>query len=168
MPGQTIGLVMPNGFAGSYARQPDMIIDAHSLGGSAAVNFGAALAYSAGKVVPVSDTTTAADFVGIAAKEIKSALNYLDQSAGQYAPGEAVSVFKRGCINVLCNVGTPALGGDVYLRVKANAAIPAGVVGGFEASADGANTIKLINCQWRGAADPNKVAEVCLLTRNRA
>jgi hypothetical protein len=83
MSGKTIGRVMPNGFAGSYARQPDMIIDAHPLGGSAAVNFGAALVYSAGKVVPAGAATTAADFAGIAAKEIKSALNYLDQSTGR-------------------------------------------------------------------------------------
>lgn len=168
MPGQTIGLVMPNGYAGSYARQPDMIIDTHPLGGSANVPFGTPLVYSGGKVVAAGAATTAADFVGIAAREIKSAVSYIDQSVGQYVPNEPVSVFKRGCINVVCNVGSPAVGGAVYLRIAANGSIPTGVVGGLEAAADGSNTVLLTSCQWHGPADPNKVAELCLLTRNKA
>lgn len=169
MPGQNIGLTMPHGFAGSYARQPDLIVDSHHLGGSDQVVFGTALVYNTtGDVVPVSDANTAADFVGIAAREIKSAVNYHDQNVGCYVPGDAVSVLKRGCVNVICNVGVPKLGGNVYLRVKKNDAIPTGVVGGLEANADGDNTVLLTCCQWRGGSDANKVAEMRLLTCNRA
>lgn len=163
MPGQNIGLTMPNGFPGSYTRQPDMIVDTHPLGSTANVEFGTPLVYSGNTVVPFGAGGTAATFVGIAAREIKSA-----QNKGEFAPNEAVPAFKRGCINVLCSVGTPALNGDVYIRTVANAAIPTGVIGGFEAAADGTNSVKLTNCKWHGTADANGVAEIRILTCNNA
>lgn len=122
MKGQVIGKNMTHGYAGDYARQPDMIVDTHPLGGSDAVVFGTPLVYDNNEnVVAFGASGTAADFVGVASREFKSATSFLAQSAGEYRPNEAVSVFKRGCINVLCNVGTPKLGGKVYIRtVKMN------------------------------------------------
>jgi len=153
---------MPHGFAGGYARQPDMIVSTRPAGTQ--IVFGAPLKYDAsGRVVPL-EAGEAAAFVGIAAREIKSALNYLDQNTGAYAENEAVPVFQRGAVNVLCRKGTPKLGGAVYVRVKANESFPTAAVGGFEAEADGANTIQLTNCQWAGSADANKVAELRILT----
>ena len=113
---------------------------------------------------------TAAKFVGVAGFEIKSALSYLDQGAGQYAPSEPVSVFQRGSINVKCSKGTPAVGGPVYIRVKANEAAPTAPVGGFEAEADetSSNTVQLTNCQWGGPADANGIAELVILTKLNA
>ena len=123
---QTIGKAMPHGFAGSYARQPDMIVGARPAGGTVPILFGAPLKYdAAGAVVPMGEGDTADVFAGIASREIKSSLNYLDQSAGSYAPGEAVSVFQRGCINVRCQKGTPKLGGAVYVRLAADEENPA-------------------------------------------
>lgn len=166
---QNIGAAMPHGFAGSYARQPDMIVNTRPAGGGEQIAFGAALKYDDnGAVVPMGKGGTAGLFVGIAAREVKSSLNYLDQGVGTYAPGEAVSVFQRGAINVKCRNGTPKLGGKVYLRVAANASIPTGVVGGFEASADGDNTVELACCQWAGPADANGIAELRILTMNNA
>ena len=165
---QTIGTAMPHGFAGSYAQQPDMIVDTHPLGGDTFVLFGTPLVYSGSAVVPMGAAATAEQFVGVASREIKSSLTYLDQNAGQYAPKDPVSVFKRGVVNVICQKGTPALAGAVYVRVTANAAYPTAVVGGFEAEADGNNAVKLTNCQWSGAADANKVAALRILTLNNA
>ena len=165
---QNIGTTMPHGFAGSYARQPDMIVNTRPAGGTAQIAFGAALKYDGGSVVPMGAGDTADQFVGVAAREVKSVLNYLEQGAGAYAPGEAVPVFQRGSINVKCGVGTPQLGGDVYVRVAANTAVPTGAVGGFEAQADAANTAKLENCQWAGPADANGIAELRILTMNNA
>ena len=166
MRGQVIGKTMPFGFAGSYSRQPDMVVDSHPLAGDAAVAFGQAVVYgTSGTVAPVGENTTAADFVGVAAREVKTATNYLDQSAGAYNPGEVVSVFKRGRINVLCQNGSPAFGGDVYVRVKLNkSSYPNAVVGGFEAAADSSNSVKLTNAKWRGPADANGVAELSILS----
>lgn len=168
---QNIGATMPHGFAGSYARQPDMIIDTRPAGGAQQTVFGAPLKYDAGgAVMTMGEGDTAAQFVGVAAREVKSALNYLDQGAGAYAPGEAVPVFMRGCINVKCQNGTPTLGGKVYVRVAANEAIPTAAVGGFEAAADAtaANTVELTHCRWAGPADANGIAELRILTLNNA
>lgn len=166
---QIIGKTMDHGYAGSYSRQPDMIVNTRPAGGTENIPFGAALMYGDnGAVVPMGAGATAEKFVGVAAREIKSSLNYLEQSPGAYYPTEPVPVFQRGAISVKCNVGTPALGGDVYVRIAANDAIPTGVVGGFEAAADGDNTVKLTNCQWAGPADANGIAELRILTMNNA
>lgn len=168
---QRIGKEMPHGFAGCYARQPDMIVNTRPAGGAAAIPFGQALKYDAGgNVIPMGAASTAGQFVGVAGCEIKSALTYLDQSAGAYAVGEPVSVFQRGSVNVKCNNGTPKAGGKVYVRVTANSALPGAPVGGFEAVADStaANTVELSNCQWGGSADANGVAELVILTRLNA
>jgi len=172
MPAQNIGKYMNHGFAGAYARQPDMIVETHPLGGSAPLIFGGAVAYGtgadAGKVVPVGTDMTADQFIGVAVREIKSAVTWPEQNVGYYLPNEAVPVMKRGCVNVHCAVGTPALGGKVYVRIAANESIPTGVVGGFEAQADGANTVELPNCRWHGGADPNGIAEIRILSCNNA
>lgn len=164
---QTIGQTMPHGYAGSYARQPDMIVNTRPAG--AEITFGAALKYDeSGAVAPMDAGDTAENFVGVASREVKSALSYLEQNAGSYAAGEAVPVFQRGTINVKCAVGTPKLGGKVYVRIAANESIPTGEAGGFEAAADGGNTVELANCQWAGSADANGVAELRILTMNNA
>ena len=54
----------------------------------------------------------------------------------------------------------------MYVRIKANTSVANGVVGGFEAAADGDNTIEIPNMRWTsGAMDANRVCEVTLLTR---
>ena len=164
---QTIGGAMPHGFTGSYARQPDMIVNTRPAGGAAQIPFGAPLKYDGkGAVVPMGAGDTADAFAGVAAREIKSSLNYLAQDAGGYAPGEAVSVFQRGSVNVLCQNGVPKLGGAVYGRVTADDRVPTALVGGFEAveASTAADSVKLTNCQWAGPPDANGVAELRILT----
>ena len=163
---QNIGLNMDHGQAGSYARQPDMIINTRPAGGEIA--FGLALTYDAEKNVAVFGSQSDNKFIGVAAREIKSALNYLAQGVGAYAEGEPVPVFMRGSINVKCQRSTPSLGGAVYVRTAANEAYPGCVVGGFEAEADSGKTVMLGNCQWAGPADANGVAELRILTLNNA
>lgn len=167
MRGQTIGKTMTHGYAGSYSRQPDSVIDTHPLAGASNVPFGLAVVRdttNAQAVVLPGDGTTAAQFLGVAVREIKSATDYLNQDLGQYIPGDAVPVMKRGCVNVKCQKGTPTVGGAVYLRVKANASYEDAVVGGFEAEADSTNTVQLSNCQWKGIADANGIAEMRIMT----
>ena len=167
---QVIGKEMPHGFAGCYARQPDMIVETRPAGGEAVIPFGAPLVYDTTKpaVVAAGATFAAANFVGVAGCEIKSALTYLDQQAGQYAPGDAVSVFQRGSINVKCYDGTPALGGTVYVRTGTSETYTTGVVGGFSANNESGKTVALTNCQWGGPADANGIAELVILTRAKA
>lgn len=162
MTNQVIGKTMFHGYAGSYSRQPDTIIDTECAAG--AIPFGAGVVYDASHNVKVpASTNTAANFVGVALRETKSATNFLSQNVGAYAQYEAVPIIKRGCVNVICTRGTAAADGDVYLRVAANASYPNSPVGGFEASADSTNSVKLTNVKWKGAADANGVAEIRIL-----
>lgn len=166
---QVIGKEMPHGFAGCYARQPDMIVETRPAGGEAPIPFGAPLVYDATKpaVVAAGAGFTAAAFAGVAGAEIKTALTYLTQQEGQYAPGEPVSVFQRGSINVKA-YGTPALGGTVYVRTAASGTYTTEPVGAFTATNESGSTVALTNCQWGGPADANGIAELVILTRANA
>ena len=155
---QTIGLNMSHGFAGSYARQPDMIVNTAPLGGTTVIPFGTPLVRGEnGAVLPMGTGNTGGQFIGVAGREVKSPAEFFNQNVGQYAPEEPVSVFQRGCINVKCQKGSPSIDGTVYVRVAASGSY---VVGGFEAEADGTNTVALSNAQWNGPADNRGVAEL--------
>lgn len=155
---QTIGLNMSHGFSGSYARQPDMIVNTAPLGGTEIIPFGTPLVRGEnGAVLPMGTGNTGNQFIGVAGREVKSPAEFFNQNVGQYAPEEPVSVFQRGCINIKCQKGSPSIDGTVYVRVTASSNY---VVGGFEAEADGANTVALSNAQWNGPADNHGVAEL--------
>ena len=171
MSGKAIGISMNYGFPGTYARTPDDIVTSRQLKeGSDAVPFGACLmANSDNTYSPVDSTFTADKFGGIALRVVKQAVSYEDQNQTGYNAGEMVSSINRGAVVVTCNSGTPTAGGKVYVRIKANASVVGGVVGGFEAAADGENTVELTNLQWtNGYVDANGVAEVTILNRVNA
>jgi hypothetical protein len=118
--------------------------------------------------IAAGGTFTAAKFCGIACREVKQELVYLEQSTGfgVYQPGEFADVLLKGTVPVVVNVGTPTAGGTVYVRIAANGGIPDGVVGGIEAAADGSNTVALTNAKFTtGDQDENNVAEVTILYR---
>lgn len=166
---QVLGTDMPHGFAGCYARQPDMIVTTRPAGGTANIPFGAPLIYDSSKnVIQADATATAETFVGVAAAEIKSSLDYLNPGTGAFAPGEAVGVFQRGSINVKCYDGSPALGGAVYVRIAESDTYENSPVGTFSATNESTKTVALTNCYWGGPADANGIAELVLLTRNLA
>jgi len=169
MPGFAVGKALNLGYPGSVSRSADAIITNRLVRETDTenINFGDA-------VVLNSDNTyskfgsggTAATFAGIAVREVKQSTDYF-AAQGFYRPGEPCDVIVRGSVTVFCNVGTPTAGGDVYVRVAENPAVPDGVVGGFEAAADGANTVKLPGVKWKtDKIDANKVAEVTILQRN--
>lgn len=155
---QSIGSVMSFGFAGSYSRQPDMVVTTAPLEGSVDILFGTPLVRgSDGAVRAMGSGSTGAQFVGVAGREVKSATGYLAQSTGRYVPNDPVSVFQRGTICVHCQKGAPSMDGPVYVRVVKSGAYE---VGGFEAEADGENSVVLPNAMWNGPKDGNGVAEL--------
>jgi len=89
---------------------------------------------------------------------------------GFYAPGNEADVATVGTVNVQINNGTPpGAGSPVYVRKVLNGAIPAGVVGGFEAVADSTNTVALTNVVFKtGIIGPDGTAQVCILARQMA
>lgn len=171
MSGKAIGISMNYGFPGTYARTPDDIVTSRQLKeGSASVPFGACLmANDDNTYSPVGEGFTAAKFGGVALRVVKQAISYAQQAETAYNTLDMVNALNRGAVVVNCNNGTPTAGGAVYVRIKENASVVGGVVGGFEAAADGENTVLLTNVQWtNGYVDANGVAEITILTRANA
>jgi hypothetical protein len=157
MSGKTIGASLNHGFAGSYARHPEQIISTRPSGQADDIPFGAPLSKGTDGAAIVFDgaSAVASDFIGVASKEVKSALSYPHQE-GVYAEGEPVSVFQRGSINVLCAGGTPAINDPVYIEGS-----------DFTAASSG-TTVPLTIAQWGGPKDANGIAELVLLVRANA
>jgi hypothetical protein len=168
MPGKAIGKSLNNGFAGNFARNPDLIAVTRPNNSATPILFGSALMYDAvGGVTKIDGTFTFDKFVGIAGSAVKSAFNYIEQGerGGEYAPKEPVTVVQRGSISVICANGTPAVGGAVYIRKVADGTK---AIGDIEAVSDSTKSILITNAQWGSDADTNGIAELVLLTRNRA
>lgn len=164
MSGKVIGLNMNHGFAGSYARQPDLIVNTHpNVESTANIPFGHALMVGTGGVQLPTASITAADFAGVAGRQVQTQLSYTNQNGpGEYKPNDPVACFQRGRINVECKVGTPALNGPVYIAIStANS----NVVGDFTATVGTLNTdtILLPNCKWGGTKDANNIVELVIL-----
>lgn len=172
MPGAVVGKTLNYGYPGQVSRSADAIIenrfvkssDTNSIGFGAPVVLNSDNTYSA-----FLASGTAATFAGIAVREVKTNQTYVTNATGSYSPGNPCDVLERGSVMVQVNNGTPTANGTVYVRIALNGTIPAGVIGGFEATADGANTIALTNVKFKtGLMDANNVAEVAILTRNMA
>jgi hypothetical protein len=123
-----------------------------------------------------SGTVTAATPIGIAVSNVNINPTYNTQGTdgvntpgGVYLPGTIMDGLVQGTINVSCNNGTPTAGGNVYIRTVLNGAIPAGVVGGLEAQADGSNSVLYPNFKWKtGFLETDLTAQVTILQRTIA
>lgn len=172
MPGKVIETSFNNGFSGHYAEQPDMVIKTFKNAGDTSIAFGTPVFSVSSGVAAIGATgltAMSAAFKGVAASSIKSALFYPDQSVGAYLPEQVLPVFERGAVSVeVHNVGVnpPVIDGNVYVRIANGTA--ANPVGGFEAAADSANTIKIDNTTWGTTADVNGIAELVIKTRNNS
>lgn len=174
MPGRAIGKELNLGYAGTVSRSVDTIITPKIVKSVIVSDKETEPQILFGDPVILNDDNTysrfgavgtASNFVGIAVREIKQAVDYYT-GMGAYLPNEVCDVLNRGSITVFCNNGTPKAGGKVYIRTKENVATPNGVVGQFEAVADGTNTVEIPNLKWTtGKLDANKIAEVTILTR---
>jgi hypothetical protein len=163
------------GFPGTFARNGDCIITnrIRYASDTGTLAFGdPVLLRSDNTFTKMQAGGTMAAFAGVAVREVKQfTTSFTAQSNGSYAPGDPTDVIERGPVSVVCNVGTPVAGGAVYVRITANGAIPAGVVGGFEYRTDDddddGKCILITNAKWAtGLIDANKVAELTLLSRN--
>lgn len=167
MPGKVIGIQFNNGYPGTISRLGDEISRTRPLKeGTADLYFGDPVIQNTdGTFQKFGAGNTAAQFAGVAMRRIKSATQYSNQNRGFYTDQEPVDALLRGGVTVNVNVGNPNVGGSVYIRVAANAGVPAGVIGGFETAADSTNTILLTNAKWSTTKDANGVAELTILTR---
>ncbi len=173
MPGTVIGKIMNFGYPGNISRSVDAIVDNRILKSSLVGGVEQNTPVAFGEPVILNPDNTYSRFgatgtmtsiSGIAVREVKQSTSY-SSAIGQYNPGEGMDVLVRGTATVLCNNGTPTAGGNVYVRIAANTSFPNGIVGQFEAAADGTNTILITNMKWTtGQVDSNGVAEVTITT----
>ena len=165
MPGRVIGTSLNIGYPGTPSRSADSIIQNRIA--DAVIAFGQAVILKrTNKWSTVTDSTVAADIAGIAVREVVQANTFDPQSNPDYVANAPCDVMVRGNCTVKCQRGTPTAGAAVYVRIKANSTYQTAVVGGFEASADGSNTIQVPNIEWTtGSVDANGVAEVTIKTR---
>ena len=158
--GQTIPVLGPNnGFPGAISRFGDRIVKARQFvpyNTNNVLNFGDPTVIipnnSGGYYTSVADliansvtnlTTLAANFAGIAVREVKTQIsnqgsaNYGQgtpgiQSLGNYVNLQMAEALERGAATINLSVGAPNAGAQIYTRILANGAVPAGTVGDWE------------------------------------
>lgn len=166
MPGKVIQEKLNYGYPGSISRSNDAIVINRRVKDKP-IPFGApTIMNSDNSFSALGESHTADDFVGVAVREVKQTADYYNPT-GVYYENEPADVITKGSVMVVINSGDPSARGKVYVRVAENESAPGGVIGGFEATADGDNTIELKNVIFTtGEMDSNKVAEITILTRN--
>lgn len=186
MPGTVIGKTLNLGYAGKISRNPGNLISARAvksiLNGSGVetlqtIGFGDPVVLNTdntysrfGDSGTGVSAATAANFAGVAVAEVKQMTTYATNAAGSYLPNQACDVIQIGSVTVVCSEGTPAAGGAVYIVTVAGTTSP---VGAYVATATpagaGATAVQITNAQWTtGKVDANGIAEITLLTRNKA
>jgi hypothetical protein len=179
MPSKAIGTSLNYGFPGEFARNGDFVAKSRFvfLTDTVGPNFGDIAVLnsdtqggtwsSVQAAIARSVTVTAAMLAGVFLRNVKQYTDYNNQNGIMgYLPGQPADVCERGSGSVVCNVGTPAAGGQVYVRIALNGAFPAGTIGGIEAAADGSNTLLWTNVSFHtGLKDVNNVTEITIKTR---
>lgn len=172
-----IGKTLNLGYPGTISRLADAIIENRPVDVSATggIAFGAPVVLNGtnNSYQPFGGSNVAADFAGIAVREVKQGTNYLSPNgAASYAAQQPCDVVQRGSVTVTCTEGTPTAGGTVYVvTVAGTGAVSA--VGNFIAQATPAGTgsaaVALTGVQWKtGAKDANNTAELTILSRPKA
>lgn len=169
MPGTTIGISMPFGYAGQASRHGDEVSRTRPVAkDSLDIPFGAPVTQGEdGAVSLFNEKSKAEDFAGIAMRKVKAAKIYPYQNFGYYTAGEPCDVLQRGGISVICAWGTPKIGAKVYVRTKVvKGTSPDGSkVGDLGAIDEAGSCVPLEGVKWSSGLDERKVAELTLVTR---
>lgn len=151
----------PAGVPGDVTRLQNSIVEPILLG-EAFTAFGVPykLDASTGKAMMIDASDAATVFKGVLSRSVPSIGGNFNQGLNDAIPNADSSQggMVEGYINVLCPVGTPVKGGIVYMRVVA---ATGKLVGDFEATADGANSVVLAGVEWASnGKDANNIAEL--------
>ncbi|HIT70256.1 MAG TPA: hypothetical protein IAC36_10180 [Candidatus Aphodomonas merdavium] len=164
MAGYVIGKELPGGFAGSVSRSRDAVIECFAAKGEGRIGFGdPVLLNEDGTVSAFSQTADAANFAGIAVREVKQAAD--DSGEAWYQESEPVDVLVRGSICVHVVSGTPVAGGAVYVRTGTGEEHEAGQIVAAASETEG-ETLQLPNAVFAtSGVDAGGIAEITLLHR---
>ncbi|HDV6327453.1 TPA: hypothetical protein RJR39_003546 [Burkholderia cenocepacia] len=156
---------MPAGFAGDLQRAEVATIEPQQIDSAAPPTvFGVAVKLVNGKIQPINNAAdTAALVYGVNLRPYPIQGNGTDPLGTSTPPTSGVTdVLKRGYVNVALGGTTAATkGGTVYLRVAAAAA--GKPLGGFEAAADGTNTVAMpASWYFTGPGDTYGITEIAV------
>ena len=151
---------MPAGFPGQVSRDPINTVIEMTLFDSTNLpaGFGLPVKTVSGKMQGIQSGDTAALVTGFCVRP------YPFQSTGN-AYGNVAPVANGGCNRLregyfmgVCQYGTPAEDGTVYVRVDTGG--HGGTVGGLEATSDTTHNSAITGARWTGNADASNNAEV--------
>ncbi|VVD29167.1 structural cement protein Gp24 [Paraburkholderia dioscoreae] len=156
---------MPAGFAGDLQRAEIATIEPQLIDPAAPPTaFGVAVKMVNGKIQPINlAADTAAIVYGVNLRPYPIQGNGTDPLGSSTPPTSGVTdILRRGYVNVVLGGTASALkNGTVYLRVASPAA--GKPLGGFEAGADGANTVAMpASWSFTGPADSYGVTEIAV------
>lgn len=119
----------PAGFAGELSRNEGAVVVPVAL--SEAVVYGKPVKMTSSKAENIDSGDTAANFFGVLQRSVPQidSGNDTDTADVNYVQ----NVVRKGFVNVKCVTGTPAMGGQVYMRVVAESSQ---AVGDFETAYD--------------------------------
>lgn len=117
--------------------------------------YGIPLVAAVGGFAAWNTTNIATDFQAVLVREVPAIAGSVssDTSFSPSVPNhdQPNGILVRGYINVICQYGTPARDGVVYIRVAATSG--SRLLGGFEATSDGGNNVALTATQALWASD---------------
>jgi hypothetical protein len=150
---------MGSGIAGDISRRAQSRVEPQIQSSATPFSaYGLVGKMSGGKFVPFTGSETTANVYGVLVRSFPT--NSGTDPLGTATPNQGnvpVDVLRSGYMTVKCNAGTPAAGGQVYVRVAA--ATGSKPLGGVEAVADSTNTITP-NATFMGPADANGNVEI--------
>lgn len=150
-----------SGIAGDVTRPDDTVVESGLLNAAAAPTaFGAPVKVVDGKFEAIAASDAATVFYGVLSRIAPSIAGDLVQTyAGGTPNTESVQgIVREGYVNVVCTQGTPARGGQVYMRTTA---ATGKAVGDFETTADSGNCVALTGVTWAvDGKDASNVTEI--------
>ncbi|GAA0809763.1 structural cement protein Gp24 [Cupriavidus gilardii] len=159
--GNAILYRMPSGIPGDISRQSQATVEPQIFDPALPFpGYGVFGKLAAGKFVPIASGDAAAVVYGLLVRPYPTTGGAGSEPVGTATPPTkgVCDVLRRGYMTVKNNAGTPALGGQVYVRVAAAAA--GKPIGGIEAAADGTNTIAVTGAIFMNGGDANGNVEI--------
>ena len=159
--GNAILFRMASGIPGDISRQSQATVESIPLNSASPfAGYGQLGKIVGGKFVPLGAGDTATAAYGLLVRPFPTTGGAASDPLGTATPpaGGIGVVLRRGYMTVKNNAGTPALNGQVYVRVAAAAA--GKPIGGIEAAADSTNTIAIAGATYTNAGDANGNVEI--------
>jgi hypothetical protein len=150
-----------SGIAGDVTRPDNTVVEPGLLNAAQAPTaFGAPVKIVSGKFEKIASGDAATVFYGVLSRVAPAISGSLVETYAGGTPNvEAVQgIVREGYVNVVCTVGTPARGGQVFVRVTADTGK---AVGDFETAADTGKCVALTGVTWGvDGKDASNVTEI--------